>query len=112
VPSQQAGQPQQSQSKPEQPPADATQAIGTMNGADPAEERPSAAELATVSTLEDEVLVVDEHPRFHLTGCRTLAGSETIPLSAKEAVEFGFTPCASCSPVRVLAGRNRAASKS
>jgi hypothetical protein len=93
---------------------DATQAISPVQqgGADPAEEKPDAAALATVSTLTDEVLVIDEHPRFHLAGCRVLAGNDTIPLPAKEAVEYGFSPCSVCSPVRVLAGRNRAASSS
>jgi hypothetical protein len=95
--------------------AEATQAIITVKGApppEPAEEKSDAAALATVSKLADEVLVVDEHPRFHLAGCRVLASSETIPLAAKEAVEYGFSPCAVCSPVRVLASRNRAASSS
>jgi hypothetical protein len=95
--------------------AEATQAIITVKGApppEPAEEKWDAAALATVSKLADEVLVVDEHPRFHLAGCRVPAASETIPLAAKEAVEYGFSPCAVCSPVRVLASRNRAASSS
>ena len=96
------------------PPADAssaTQAISTQSG-DPEEEHPDAGAAATVAALSDEVYVIDEHPRYHVTGCRVLAGTETIPLSAKEAVEYGFTPCGICSPVRVLAGRNRAASSS
>lgn len=95
--------------------AEATQAITPVKGGppvEPGEEKPDAAELATVSTLGDEVLVVDEHPRFHLAGCRVLGGSETIPLPAKEAIEYGFSPCSVCSPVRVLASRNRASSSS
>lgn len=94
--------------------ADATQAINPVKGpaAEPGEETPDSAALATVSKLGDEVLVVDEHPRFHLAGCQTLAGNDTIPLPVKEALEYGFSPCATCSPVRVLAGRNRAASSS
>ena len=57
-------------------------------------------------------VVIDEQPRYHLPGCRSIRGRETIPLSAKEAVEYEFTPCEVCSPVRVLSARNRAASKS
>lgn len=94
--------------------AERTQTISAVRGAggEPGEERPDAAAATTVAALSDEVRVVDEEPRYHLAGCRLLAGSETIPLPAKEAVEFGFTPCAVCTPVRVLAGRNRAASSS
>jgi hypothetical protein len=95
--------------------ADVTQAITPVKGGppvEPGEESPDSAALATVSKLSDEVLVVDEHPRFHLAGCQTIAGNDTIPLPVKEAIEYGFSPCATCSPVRVLAGRNRAASSS
>ena len=95
--------------------AEATQAITPVRGGpppEPGEEKSDAAALATVSTLGDEVLVIDERPRFHLSGCRVLAGNDTIPLPAKEALEYGFSPCSVCSPVRVLASRNRAASSS
>ncbi len=94
--------------------AAATQAITPVRGPapDPAEEQPDRAAAAIVATLSDEVLVIDELPRFHLAGCRVLVGRETIPLPAKEAVEYEFTPCAVCTPVRVLAVRNRAASSS
>jgi hypothetical protein len=107
--------------KPERPsePAEpdstaATQAIPPVQAApppaEPDEEKPPAAQSTLVATLTDEVVVVDEHPRYHLTGCRLLTGSETIPLPVKEAVEYGFTPCAICAPVRTLAARNRTAS--
>jgi hypothetical protein len=52
--------------------------------------------------------VVDEHPRYHVAGCRWLAGRETIPLPLDEARTDGFTPCAVCSPDRTLAERARA----
>ena len=58
--------------------------------------------------VEDEVLVVDELPRYHLAGCRSLAGIPVIPLPAREAVELGFTPCAWCTPDRALSARHRA----
>lgn len=92
----------------------ATQAIPPVQAApppaEPDEEKPPSAQSTLVATLTDEVVVVDEHPRYHLAGCRLLAGSETIPLPVKEAVEYGFTPCATCAPVRALAARNRTAS--
>lgn len=80
--------------------------------ADPVEERSDPAEAAIVAELDDEVLVIDEHPRYHVTGCRELDGTESIPLPAKEAVEYGFTPCGMCTPVHTLATRSRAASSS
>ncbi|MEY8042300.1 hypothetical protein [Saccharopolyspora cebuensis] len=52
-----------------------------------------------------EVLVVDEHPRYHLTGCDWIAGQETIPLPLAEARELGFTPCGVCAPDSTLAAR-------
>jgi hypothetical protein len=91
----------------------ATQAISAIRPpAEPGEERPDPAAAAIVAKLGDEVLVVDEQPRYHLAGCRTLSGQETIPLPAREAVEYEFSPCAECTPVRILAARNRASSKS
>jgi hypothetical protein len=61
-----------------------------------------------VAGVEDEVLVVDELPRYHLAGCRSLAGIPVISLPAREAVELGFTPCAWCTPDRALSARHRA----
>lgn len=71
---------------------------------EPGEERVAPADLAFVARLEREVQVVDELPRFHLEGCPELTGRATIRLPAREAVGFEFTPCAVCTPVRVLAG--------
>ena len=95
--------------------ASGAQAVPPVQGGpppEPDEERTSPAAEAIVATLSEEVAVIDEQPRFHLLSCRLLAGNDTIPLPAKEAVEYGFTPCAVCSPVRTLAARNRAASSS
>jgi hypothetical protein len=76
------------------------------DGAPPEEPHdPEAAGL--VAVLDDEVLVVDELPRYHLGGCRSLTGIPVIPLPAREAVELGFTPCAWCTPDRTLATRHR-----
>jgi hypothetical protein len=65
---------------------------------------PDAAAL--VARLEDEVLVIDERPRYHVPGCRTLAAAAVIPLPAREAVELGFSPCGWCTPDRSLAARH------
>ena len=65
-------------------------------------------DLLIVVDLTDEVLVVDEHPRYHVEGCRYLRGRSTIPLPLDEARTDGFTPCGACRPDRTLAQRVRA----
>ena len=75
---------------------------------EPGVEEVEVTDLLLVVDLTDEVLVVDEHPRYHLEGCRFLAGRETFPLPLDEARTDGFTPCALCAPDRHLADRERA----
>ena len=75
----------------------------------PPEEAHDAEAAARVAQMDDEVFVVDELPRYHVPGCRSLIGNAAIPLAAREAMELGFTPCAWCSPVRSLSGRRAAA---
>ena len=60
-----------------------------------------------VAQLADEVLVVDGQPRYHLTGCELLAGTEPMPLAVSAARRGGFTPCAVCAPDRALLDRSR-----
>lgn len=74
---------------------------------DPGVEEVEVTDLLLVVDLTDEVVVVDEHPRYHLAECTWLAGRETIPLPIDEARTDGFTPCAVCSPDRTLAERSR-----
>ena len=74
---------------------------------DPPIEEVEVTDLLLVVDLKDEVLVVDEHPRYHLAGCLHLAGRTPIPLPLDEARTDGFTPCAACSPDRNLAQRAR-----
>jgi hypothetical protein len=74
---------------------------------DPGVEEVEVTDLLIVVDLRDEVLVVDEHPRYHLAGCSWLSGRETIPIPLDEARTDGFTPCAVCSPDRTLAERAR-----
>jgi hypothetical protein len=75
---------------------------------DPPVEEVEVTDLLLVLDLTDEVLVVDEHPRYHLEGCPHVAGRTTIPLPLDEARTDGFTPCAVCAPDRHLAERARA----
>jgi hypothetical protein len=85
-------------------------AAGADRGADddPPIEEVEVTDLLLVVDLHDEVVVVDEHPRYHLPECRFLTGRTGIPLPMDEARADGFTPCALCTPDRHLAERERA----
>ncbi|MCE3554978.1 hypothetical protein LWC33_26435 [Pseudonocardia sp. RS11V-5] len=111
-PPDQQGQPAQ-QAPAGQQPAGGPPPVGSMPPpgphGEPPEEPRDATVAALVAELEDEVVVVDEQPRYHLAGCRSLPGRSVIPLPAKEAVELGFTPCGWCNPDRTMAGRHQAA---
>jgi len=74
---------------------------------EPGEEDVDAADSIVVAGLAQDVLVVDEHPRFHLATCTWLNGKPTMSLPAQEAVELGFTPCSRCAPSRTLASLAR-----
>ncbi|WNV77363.1 hypothetical protein [Geodermatophilus sp. DSM 44513] len=74
---------------------------------EPGEEDVEVTDLLLVVDLADEVLVVDEHPRYHVPGCATLDGRATVSLPMVEARTDGFTPCAVCRPVRHLADVER-----
>jgi hypothetical protein len=76
------------------------------DGEPPAEEV-EVTDLLLVLDLSDEVLVVDEHPRYHLAGCPHLSGVDPIPMPMDEARTDGFTPCGACAPDRNLAERER-----
>ncbi|NES12249.1 MULTISPECIES: hypothetical protein [Micromonospora] len=76
-------------------------ADGPFDG-DPPAQPLSAAELARLAGLDDEVRVVDGHPRFHLPDCPHLVGRADEPLPVAEAVDLGFTPCAGCAPATAL----------
>lgn len=75
---------------------------------DPADEPPAelllASEEAVLSHRDDEVLVVDGRPRYHLTGCPHLNDKSSEPLPVAEAVELGFTPCSRCAVATTLLG--------
>ncbi|RZU31374.1 hypothetical protein [Blastococcus saxobsidens] len=75
--------------------------------ADPEVEEVEVTDLLLVVDLTDEVLVVDEHPRYHVAGCTWVGRRETIPIPVDEARTDGFTPCAVCRPDRTLADRTR-----
>jgi len=74
---------------------------------DPGEEKSDPEDVAIVSELETEVVVVDEYPRYHVTSCEWLDARDTIPLGIGEARQLGFTPCALCTPDAEIAGQHR-----
>jgi hypothetical protein len=78
---------------------------------DPADEPPaqrvSPAEQARVAQLDNDVLVIDGRPRYHLPGCVHLLGREHESLPVGEAVELGFSPCGLCEPDSTLLARTR-----
>ncbi|MCV2491731.1 hypothetical protein OF117_20495 [Geodermatophilus sp. YIM 151500] len=80
---------------------------GGPDGEPPVEQVEPPDALATTG-LGDEVLVVDERPRYHLDGCPGLTGRAAVPLPLDEARADGFTPCGACAPDRHLAARARA----
>lgn len=55
--------------------------------------------------LDGAVLVQPGHPRYHVEGCRHLAGLRAEQVSLRDAREEGFTPCGTCTPNLVLAER-------
>ncbi|MCZ2857050.1 hypothetical protein [Blastococcus sp. VKM Ac-2987] len=79
---------------------------------DPPVEEVEVTDLLVIVDLTDEVLVVDERPRYHVPGCVHLDGHSTIPLPLDEARTDGFTPCGVCRPDRTLAERARARRRS
>jgi hypothetical protein len=91
-------------------PTTGAHAVAPVLGPDgePPVEEVEVTDLLLVLDLTDEVLVVDEHPRYHLAGCPHLDGVDTLPLPMDEARTDGFTPCGICAPDRNLAERERA----
>ncbi|MFC4943498.1 hypothetical protein [Pseudonocardia sp. GCM10023141] len=89
----------------------AEEPVGDADSEGEAPEEPhDAVAAALVATLEDEVVVVDEQPRYHVVECRSLVTAQVIPLPVREAVELGFTPCGWCSPDHTLSSRHQTAS--
>ncbi|WP_409494161.1 hypothetical protein [Amycolatopsis sp. cmx-11-12] len=86
---------------------DAEEAPEPQRNGDPDEEKSDPADVAIVSDLEIEVVVVDEYPRYHVTTCAWLETRDTIPLGIGEARQLGFTPCALCTPDAEIAGQHR-----
>ncbi|GGS53888.1 hypothetical protein GCM10010156_10780 [Planobispora rosea] len=60
--------------------------------------RPAPAGQPGVLDAESIVLVIPGRRRYHVAGCRQLAGREYEELTHEEARAEGFTPCTTCLP--------------
>ncbi|MFJ8911787.1 hypothetical protein [Amycolatopsis sp. NPDC102389] len=87
--------------------SDAEDTPEPQQSGDPGEEESDPEDVAVVSELEIEVVVVDEYPRYHVTSCEWLEARDTIPLGIGEARQLGFTPCALCAPDAEIAAKHR-----
>ncbi|WP_410592064.1 hypothetical protein [Amycolatopsis sp. lyj-23] len=87
--------------------ADASAETETKADSEPGVEETPEADVAVLADLEDEVVVVDEHPRYHLRTCSWLGARDTIPIGVGEARQLGFTPCATCTPDATLVAPHR-----
>jgi hypothetical protein len=74
---------------------------------EPAEEDTDAADALLVYESSEQVVVIDERPRYHLGGCAWVGARQVFPLPVGEARQLGFTPCGYCTPDRTLATRSR-----
>ncbi|MEU5263553.1 hypothetical protein [Amycolatopsis sp. NPDC021455] len=92
---------------PEPPAGDASPEDETTADPEPEVEETPEADVAVLADLEDEVVVVDEHPRYHLRTCPWLGTRDTIPIGVGEARQLGFTPCARCTPNATLVAAHR-----
>ncbi|KDN16900.1 hypothetical protein [Amycolatopsis rifamycinica] len=88
-------------------PADASAETETTADPEPGVEDTPEADIAVLADLEDEVVVVDEHPRYHLRTCEWLGTRDTIPIGVGEARQLGFTPCDRCNPDATLVAAHR-----
>ncbi|WP_030909810.1 hypothetical protein [Streptosporangium amethystogenes] len=68
---------------------------------------PATATAARRGALDAEaiVLVIPGRKRYHVAGCRQLAGRDHEELTHEEAREEGFTPCTSCLPESTAGNR-------
>jgi hypothetical protein len=92
---------------PEPTATDASPEAETTADSEPEIEETPEADIAVLADLEDEVVVVDEHPRYHLRTCAWLGTRDTIPIGVGEARQLGFTPCARCTPDATLVSAHR-----
>lgn len=78
--------------------------VGTARAEVPAAEETAAAQpAATAGAAAGQVLVVQGRPRYHVAGCRYLAGKLAEEVDVAEARAEGYTACGVCKPDAALA---------
>ena len=111
-------QPAPEQEEVAQAPADAvTAVIPAQAGAPTSRRRPADEDLdeaETAALVQDDddaemapgtVLIVEGRPRYHVDGCRYLAGKEVDEIDVLDARDEGFTACGVCKPDAALAAQ-------
>jgi hypothetical protein len=74
-------------------------------GESPGPDRAGSAPLPMIDEdTSGTVLVVANRPRYHVAGCRYLAGKAPESRDVSDAVAQGFSPCGVCKPDDVLRG--------
>lgn len=73
-----------------------------------AQEPPAAATADEEPATGGSVLVVEGRPRYHVEGCRYLAGKSAEAVDVAAAREEGFSPCGVCKPDHALAAAEQA----
>ena len=87
----------------DQPGAAAGASETATAGSGPDASAGSTTVAAATGAADDEVLVVDGSPDYHVAGCALTASDETVPIPLSQALEDGFSPCATCAPPREFA---------
>ncbi|GGL20337.1 hypothetical protein [Planomonospora parontospora] len=83
---------------PEAAPQGARQTVAAATRPRPAPAAGPASARQGALDAEAIVLVIPGRRRYHVAGCRQLAGREHEELTHEEAREEGFTPCTTCLP--------------
>jgi len=65
-------------------------------------EAPAAEQFDDDEELAGYVLVVPGRPRYHIDGCRYIAGKDVEELDVRDARDEGFTACGVCQPDEAL----------
>ena len=75
---------------------------GRNSGTPPTAGADSPSDTATDALVEslatEDVWVVDGRPRYHLSGCATIAGQQAEQIPLAQAKQDGFIPCSLCAP--------------
>lgn len=71
---------------------------GTPPTADADTQPDTSTDPSAESHATEDVWVVDGRPRYHLSGCATIAGQQAEQIPLAQAEQDGFIPCSLCAP--------------